>query len=415
MKIKTRTMLIQPLLYLSFITCVLTNFGYYNLYYAVLIGCSAIIIMLSLQAGHQFKIDKRIFNIIFMVTIIAIYSIAQRNYYNVLKFIVWSLVAYIGYNFVAYSNENEKKRFGRVILTVLVLASFEGLNQFITGNMSFTGRLVSWGDNLRQGAVSIFLQHIVWGHVLLIGFFVNEYVNKGMIRSILRILLLINLYACQSRASWLTLVIYLVIVSFKFLKQREIFSSINKYSVIKFMLAFVGVGIIIYYGLTNSTLKNVMETIVSHLGSLFTGQARYRTSTIEALIDYRINKFNLMHWLLGSGYGSSSEALSYYGLSLSNKRYIVDNQIISVFFEFGFIVGCYIIYLFMNAIRVFILSRDKVQNLINGIFICNILMSLVYESFGYQVSAYIFFFTFGAKLAIDLKKIGLRRLDVQEK
>lgn len=386
------------LISLTIILCVLTNFGYYQMFNISLVIVFFILVLFNINELKEIKL-KLLITMLFTFGIV-LFSILQQNSSDIFKFSVWFIEAVIGF-YIMKTSKYIKPKF--IILTfflIIFLSSIEGVIQYTTGNITLVNYLNYWGDGLHQGIVSIFLQHIVWGHLLVIGYIANDFLNFTKFKNILRILLLINLFASQARSAWLALLVYFSLMIYRYFKHKNgdfIFSKNKALTLLVAMIIIITT--LLLFPNMNQYIQEIKFTIISHINALFAGEANYRIRAIESLISNRIKYFNLFHWLFGSGYGSTSIALSYYGVSLSGERYIVDNQIISLAYDFGIVAVIFIIYMFLDSVKVFIKSNNKSYRLISSLYICNFVMSLVYESFGYQVTAFIFFFTVGAKTA----------------
>ena len=380
------------------VTCVLTNFGYYSIHTISL--CIFFMYEFYKTKHNKLLINKKTSLVIVMSIVISLLSISQRNYSDIFKFIKWFILSFAGYVFIKrYDSENQKK-VCNIVLIIIFLACIEGLVQYFSNKISLVDYLVPWGDNLRQGTVSIFLQHIVWGHVIIVGFVLSSCITNNKLRLLYKTILLINLYLCQSRSAWLTFFVYLLYLYFP--KIRNIlFKKMNKTKVLVSFVTFLLLLILLV--LNMNSVSKVFDTIIDHLGMLLKGESNYRTNTIKSLLDYRISNPNLLYLLFGSGYSSSKIALENSGLFLSGNRYIVDNQIISIAFEFGIIAFAYVISMFIKSFKKQN-NQSNIDKLINLLFICNFCMSLVYESFGYEVTSFIMFFVFGAKIALNEKK-----------
>ncbi|MFB8550737.1 hypothetical protein [Enterococcus casseliflavus] len=400
---KSKYRILDLLMCLSLIACVLTNFGEYSIFNFTLIITVIITLLFNIKEMHE--INRKLFVIILAILTIFLLSVIQQNSSDLFKFIVWIFEGIIGYYFIKrklLAREHDyKSSLAFVFLFVLFLSSIEGTIQFFSGEITFINYLNYWGDGLHQGTVSIFLQHIVWGHVLVLGFVVNEFFNKGNIKNVLRVLFLANLYWSQARSAWLTLVIFLALNFLYKLKKQNYKIKLTKLRVLNFIIVLCLLTcFILFMPSLNQRVYSLIDSIFSHFFYLFKGEANYRLRAIQALLFDRLENINLVHWLFGSGYGSTSVALAKNGISLSGFRYVVDNQIISLGYDFGLIAFVFIFYLFFDSLKEFVTSENKLSRIISSLFICNFIMSLVYESFGYQVTALIFFFLIGAKLSL---------------
>ncbi len=387
-------------LILTVVFCIASNFGLYLLYYCWLFFCFVLYCHAKLKTNLLLKVSVRNFYITLFGMFIAFYSCSQRQYTNILKFAVWAFIAMIGYCFITLVGDKDK--IGRIIVWILAICSIEGLIQFFTHSISFSNYLVEWGDNLRQGVVSIFLQHIVWGHMLVIGIVFTVYFFSGLKQAILLLLFFVNLYASQCRSAWIACIAFVFLLFIRLLNRKHF--SFRKKSFIVFILSII---ISFFFLIINrKRVVIVLDGIMMHLQLLLSGQARYRFNTVFALIRYRFNDFNILHHLFGSGYGSSSIALKYYNLSLSGNRYVVDNQIVSIYFEFGIIAFLFFVYLFVESIFYVVHNKGNKESVFSIIYIINFLMSCVYESFGYTTTAFLFFFVMGAKIAQTDKSVN---------
>ena len=399
---KLRVNTIKSLIFIELVfSCIGTNFGLYNLFYLSLM---LTFVAFFLENKIELKIKKEYIIYIMVFFAATLISTLSSEFYSFFRFFRWFLTIIVGYLFYKNTSENGRNYIRKTIYIIMLFTLIEGTFQYITGVNSYQRILVSYADLLKRGTTSIFLQHIIWGQVLVLYFFYNEYKTENpIIKWMLRVWIIFNIYASKARSSWLVFLICLLLLIFK--NKNIISGKISKKLVGKIVISFSCIFVIAFISSKFIDYGTIWENIIYLLNKLIDGESLYRQSTIKALFIYRIQNFNPIYFIFGSGSGSAAETLRHMGV-VGMKDNVVDNQFVTVFFEMGFLLAAIWLIFLYQALNLFFKSTDNNKSFISLCFIIVSLSSLVYESFGYQVTSFLFFFILGVFLKGNEKRGG---------
>lgn len=402
MKINKHVILVY-LIGFSLITCFLTNFDIYLPHYFIMLITPFIYIY-----AFNIRISKRVIILIYSILIWGILSILQQgNIADLGDIIMWICIILLGYCFAYLTSKKIDYSFIKKLYFIIILLSLvEGINQLTTGKIFLSNLLVPWADDLHQGTTSFFLQHIIFGNLLVVAFWLNEKLTlNNKIKMLFRVLILINLYGTRARSAWLCFVLIIGLSILSFMLKNKTHFKINKKILRRLGIIICFVLLVLIMLRNNSIIGDVISTIQNRMYRLiYAGEATYRQATASALIEYRLEHPNLFYIFFGSGINSTAQVLSSVGLSLSGNRYVVDNQIITFLFEFGVISVCFLLFLLYKAFKILFGLSSTEEKTIAGCYIINFFMALVYECVGFQVSRYLFFFFLGAMFYLSNKK-----------
>lgn len=401
------------------ISAVATNFGAFVLFYCIGILCIAYLVFkyismehLKITSGYKYWQaiinNKKVFLFLLFLIALMLFTAIQTGMHSLFQIIKICLLIMIGYFYGKIENISQFKKLAGFLTMVFMPTVYLGIHQMLFGKNILDRYLVWWGDTLKQGTVSVFLQHIVFGHVLVILFLLNTFgIRNKYLRWYHDILIIVALYSTKCRSAWLVFFGICILLLIQKIRITKI--KINRNNVKKFVVYLMPVCLGILILCSIPATRNAFHEIIYHFQRLSnSGSTNYRSSTFVMLIKERLSDINPIHWLFGSGYGSSKFYLKNLGISLGDNNYVVDNQWVTIFIELGLPCLLIFVYYYIHCFKTFWNAVNHKIEIFELIQLSNVMMLFVYEGFGYQVIAFFVFVSMGINLAIMENKSKMR-------
>lgn len=250
-----------------------------------------------------------------------------------------------------------------------------GCVEILTKNNFFYGFLRTNAQNAARGiylsrqydyrVFTIFAHPIIYGIFLVSLFWCNKFLIKNkFIKTILQIILLINLFFTQSRSAWLAFAITIILYYVKII--------INKKSILYFKITYKQIFIFSFITVLIIICSYFLQNQISHIFNQIYG--KFITATDDSyndpsriqrfgmtkeVVDYMLNN-GIVNFLFGNGFGSISNFLANIQIMILGYS-TSDNQYISFFYEFGFI-GL-LLYCIIIGYIITILYKTKITNI----------------------------------------------------
>lgn len=243
--------------------------------------------------------------------------------------------------------------------------------------------------------MTVFLHPIVYANVLLIIFWVNLLLNENKKFSRMNtVLILFNIYATQSRSSWIALFVTIIIYLISKIKV-SLDIKLKQKDVVKFII----ITIIIILFIKSSYGEGIINSIMSRFSQLNSSEgsvsASQRIGSISYIIEQVYNS-SIIGAFFGHGYGMSSKVINEVTISIANFS-TVDNQYIGILWDFG-IIGLIMKLGLIVAIlyRTINLNCIKKCTCINIIFFSIVIPMFFYNCYGWPIISLLYFFILGS-------------------
>ena len=313
----------------------------------------------------------------------------------------------MGYILFSNGKEHGLKQLLKGYSIILSILAIYGVFEFIFGNIfdAYTVRVYAATYRLH----SLFLHPIIFSLMLLQSLIINHYLIKNVVvKGILTLINIFCIFMSLSRSSWLVLGIILIMMMIhqKYIQKKPLL--VSKYIT---KVRFLGIAVLL------CVIVIIIQKldIVSYLGTLMTRwqalegsmSVQYRLSVIASVFSDRINDTNILHWLIGSGYHSVQASVANAEMGFATLgNYVVDNQWISIFFDFGFIGLAALVYLTIKSLRCFFGNYDSGLWIVSLCMIANLLMALICDTFGWAPAGNVVFVLSGILFSISKKDLN---------
>lgn len=365
--------------------------SFFKLYFSFWLYYMFISVINIFLSFSYYKLNSLIFLIFNFIIILAIFINIPKESFSLKKY------------FIIFRN------FG-CILTIFGICEFiikKSIFYNIAKVDAINWQLAAFGTNNFR-IFTLFLHPIVYGSFLTVLFWIkynypikNYYLNKFF-----TILILINIYATQSRSCWIALVITLVInllfsnkISFRnFCKKKN---NINIY-----IILFIGIILIFIF---REFLINAFIQVINRFNIVFDpnindGSRTQRVGAIKNILAFVDEKPIGMFIGFGSGYARTFMENNPVNLGFN----IVDNQYFTLLLETGFIG----VILFLSPIFILLKNIKKIMddkiNRTSALSIFSLYITLFFfEGLGWQTILYLVTFFI---LIIDIKRENLEEV-----
>lgn len=247
---------------------------------------------------------------------------------------------------------------------------------------------------------TVFYHPIIYATMLLITFWINIYFNENSrYKKYISILILINLYATQSRSVWIafavTYGIYLLNKTLTLLHQKIKLKSVIRY----FLVCLLGMMLTFTSGfqLFFSTIVNRFTQISTSSGSV---SAQQRLGTANIILNDVIND-NFFNFLFGRGHQSIEDKMVTFTVVIDGFK-SADNQYITILWDFGLTGLFIIIILFFYTVIKVIFTKIKIETGYLYIILSILISIFFFDGFYWFIISSFFYVTL-ATLCIKKK------------
>lgn len=185
--------------------------------------------------------------------------------------------------------------------------------------------------------ISVFGHPIIAGLFFVFAFAANLFFMKpSVIRTILQILLLINVYSTNSRSAWLCLAVMLLFILIQKTKTRKTQLKLKRKHLLSLYLSFC-VGLVALFALIFN-MNKILSIISERFGDSLTTNSTdisniQRTGTVD-LIFRNFRESDFVHQIFGNGLATAPQFMQDHTVAISGFR-TTDNQLLTWLYEFG--------------------------------------------------------------------------------
>lgn len=359
---------------LVFVCGVLSNYFSNIPFNTIVLASFLLVIVIHFICKRAVKIKKQVFDLLIVFFIVALYNYAVGVGNGIIKLFVIFTTFLIGYIFSNEINLLGKEGlrylvfFLKILLIIIVISCAFGLYESFLGNSFDTFAIRVYPSSGRLH--SFYLHPIVFASIALTGIILStQVVNNSIVKYFSIFICIYCMIFTLARGSWIAFFFTSVITLVNNHKESKC-RSVKKNKVLETIIAIIVLIILLYI----NNPFHIVDIIKNRFSqSIDSYSFTYRFNNIITLIMGRIQDFNLAHWILGSGYHSSQKALGFNGIFLRNVgNSVVDNEYISVLYDFG-IIGT-----FMVGISLYICIKLIIKKGLNPTYKCIALITLAY-------------------------------------
>ena len=379
----------------QFLTSISTSFIDTGLYNLISICILFILIFVYFIYKKKLMFNKKLIYIIPIFLIFAIYNI-NLSIVNTKKIFVTFSCFFCGFLFSKINNDIYTKKLLKTINYILLGTCIYGVVESLIGNFLdiYTVRVYAATYRIH----SIFLHPIIFSLMMLIAFWLSYYlIENRILKFIFCMMSLYCIVMTLTRSAWVAFVITVILNIIKRkLNKGSLFNFGKKVSKWK-LIELIIILIIIFIISTKFNLLSIVNRMSLRWGTLNNSMSvTYRSNAIYTLFASRLSDNNIIHWLIGSGYHGVQKAAAnagiYFGTVGNN---VIDNQWISVFYDFGLIGIFVMIYIFVRSIIIFLKTKEIILKLMSLIcFVC-LFMGFFCDIFEWSTAANITFLFIG--------------------
>lgn len=241
---------------------------------------------------------------------------------------------------------------------------------------------------------TLFMHPILYAAILVLGIIILYYFPYKNYQKnlIFKIILFFNLLATKSRSSWIAclLVILLIIIKHFSYKSKTTIQK-KKIITIVFLLCSVGILFLIFHQHFFDFGSEIYSRILGGFtGKYQDGSRGVRLAIIEkAFLEFR-NNTSFGDFIFGKGSGYALYFISSHPISGWNSA--IDNQYISILFDYGLIGLILNLYILFKSFFIFIKSRNNILSMCSLSLVSLYISMFFYECFEFRVFNFIIIF-----------------------
>ena len=224
----------------------------------------------------------------------------------------------VGYYYSQYSDNKSRKRLYYIIYILILVSVAYGFYQNVAG--------IGWGYNSRMD--SLFGHPIIYGSILIFGFWMTLYLFKStLLRIVFNIYIVMGLLSTRSRSAWIALALMVVVFLIKSSSDK-----LNKKK-IYFLIFYIAVGIAFTF---TPQFESIYESIFSRFsGTMESASATQRLGSY-AYIFLRLISGNPIHIFFGYGEGAANNVMEMTTITLTSFA-TTDCQYLTILYNYGLI------------------------------------------------------------------------------
>lgn len=355
------------------------------------------------RIGHTIIHNKIVvfaYLISLLSTIVGVFVNRTATVNYLLEVVVFGLCTFTGISIYYFYSRDYIKKGMQHILFFLCINGVLGIFEYVTKINIFTS-MELFSDEFRNTGriVGMYIHPLIYGVMLFLGLVIAIILCKtSFLKTIMIMLLIVNLLLAQSRSSWFAAIALVFILIIRGVQH----GTIKKKWIGQGLLILIAFVIFI-------NIPQVKEVFVSRFSnfSFYLSGDYQRTGTIFYFLDNFLNQ-GIFGILFGNGNKSTISVMRQLTIMYSDFS-TTDNLYISDLYNFGIIYVICIICTTIRILRYTLKENDKLALMFECVIIGFEIIFLFVEPFNYYPITFIFFLALGYLMGDFTERIRLTR------